>query len=393
VNTLLVIVSCVIVLKLVSLLANHIAKISWRQMYLRHFNSFGRRRLIPLLEGILLNVHRVKRIDQDRIERLAARTLLLLLLAAPALHFLVTTRDDSMLVSSIDTVYSVPPVTDLSSYDDYPDESQPSRDLTSSDTLNHVYILQNKMWWINKIEALQGLQIATTGEPIIVAVLDTGIARADEHLAGKIVDEANFADSPTSGDLYGHGTHMANEIAAVAPKCKLLNVKVADDMGQCEPSAVASGIIWAVDRGAKVVNLSLTMKPLPDLEEAVDYAWRNGALIVAAAGNLGGSKPVYPAYYANCLAVEALDEKGSLSTLSNYGDWVNVAAPGFDISSESLQNEDDYKSCTSLAAAHISGVAALAFSVAADTNGDGLANDEVRQTIEDNFLLSSITKM
>ena len=377
--------SCAIILEVISLLANHFAKISWRQMYLRHFNSFGRRRLIPLLKGILLNIHRVTLIDQDRIERLAARILLLLLLTAPALHFGVTTRDDSMLGSSIDTAYPVPPMTALSSYDDYPNETQPSSDLTSSDTLNHIYILQDKTWWINKIEALQGLQMATTGEPIVVAILDTGIARANKHLAGKIVAEANFVDSPTSGDLHGHGTHMANEISVVAPKCKLMNVKVADDVGQCEPSAVASGIIWAVDRGAKVVNLSLTMKSSPDLEEAVDYARSNGALIVAAAGNLGGSKPVYPAYYANCLAVGALDEKGSLSALSNHGYWVHVAAPGFDISSESLQNEDGYKICTSLAAAHISGVAALIFSVATDTNGDGMVNDEVRQAIEDNL--------
>ncbi|TET39771.1 MAG: peptidase S8, partial [Dehalococcoidia bacterium] len=121
----------------------------------------------------------------------------------------------------------------------------------------------------------------------------------------------------------------------------------------------------------------------PDLEEAVNYAWSRGAVIVAAAGNLGGSTQAYPACYTNCLAVAATNEDDSLALLSNHGDWVDMAAPGFNIYSELPQDEYGYKSGTSSAAAHVSGVAALVFTVAEDTNGNGLINDEVREAIED----------
>jgi len=215
-----------------------------------------------------------------------------------------------------------------------------------------------------------------------VAVLDTGIDEDNQDLADKLKAEVNFTNSPTSDDLYGHGTHMAGTIAAIAPECRLMNVKVADDAGRCQASVVARGIIWAVDHGAEVINLSLCTKSSPDLEEAVNYAWSRGAVIVAAAGNIGKSTPAYPAYYANCLAVAGTNENDSLASLSNHGDWVDVAAPGFNIYSELPHNQHGYKSGTSSAVAHVSGLAALVFSVAEDSNGNGTVNDEVRQAIE-----------
>ena len=237
-------------------------------------------------------------------------------------------------------------------------------------------------WGVSKIEAPQAWQIAKGNQPIIVAVLDTGIDMDNQDLTDKLVAEVNFTDSAASYDIYGHGTHMAGTIAAIAPECQLINVKVADDAGKCQASVVAEGIIWAVDQGAEVINISLCMEPSPALEEAVNYAWSRGAIIVAAAGNKGKSKPAYPAYYANCLAVAGTDENDSLALLSNHGDWVDVAAPGFNIYSELPQNQYGYKSGTSSAVAHASGVAALVFSVAEDTNGNGAINDEARQAIE-----------
>jgi len=241
----------------------------------------------------------------------------------------------------------------------------------------------SRRWGVSKIEAPQAWHIAKGDQPAIVAVLDTGIDEDNQDLADKLVAEVNFTDSPTSDDLCGHGTHMAGTIAAVAPQCQLMNVKVADDNGKCQPSLVAEGIIWAVDHGAEVINISLCMKSSPDLEEAVNYAWSQGAVIVAAAGNEGKSTPVYPAYYVDCLAVAATDETDSLALLSGHGDWVDVAAPGSNIYSELPHNRYGYKSGTSTAVAHVSGVAALAFSIAEDVNGNGLINDEVRQAIED----------
>jgi len=247
-------------------------------------------------------------------------------------------------------------------------------------SLDDSYLAER--WGVSKIEAPQAWQITRGDQSIIVAVLDTGINKDNLDLADRVVTEVNFTDSPTSDDIYGHGTHMAGTIAAIAPECRLMNVKVADDAGRCKPSVVARGIIWAVDHGAKVINISLSMIASPNLVEAVNYAWSQGAILIAAAGNKGGSEPSYPAYYVNCLAVAGTNENNSLALLSSYGDWVDVAAPGFNIYSELPQNQYGYKTGTSAAGAHVSGVAALVFSVAEDSNGNGAVNDEVRWAIE-----------
>jgi thermitase len=284
-----------------------------------------------------------------------------------------------LLASESTSAYSYSPV-----YYEAPADNSDSLSYSSSPqatySLDDSYLAER--WGVSKIEAPQAWQITRGDQSIIVAVLDTGIDKDNQDLAGKVVAEVNFTDSPTSDDLYGHGTHMAGTIAAIAPACRLMNVKVADDVGRCEPSVVARGIIWAVDHGAKVINLSLSMTASPDLEEAVNYAWSQGAIIIAAAGNKDTSEPSYPAYYGNCLAVAGTNENDSLALLSSYGDWVDVAAPGFNIYSELPQNQYGYKTGTSAAAAHVSGVAALIFSVAEDTNGDGAVNDEVRWDIE-----------
>ncbi len=240
----------------------------------------------------------------------------------------------------------------------------------------------DERWGVSNIEAPLAWQI-TTGEPsIVVAVLDTGISHDDQDLASSLVAEVNLTDSATSDDLYGHGTHMAGTIVAICPECGLMNVKVADDLGRCEPSVVAEGIIWAVEHGAEVINLSLSMTGSADLEEAVNYAWNQGAILVAAAGNKGTEEPSYPAYYDNCLAVAGTNQNNTLALLSSYGDWVDVAAPGFNIYAELPANQYGYKTGTSTAGAHVSGVAGLVFSIAEDGNWSGSVNDEVRWAIE-----------
>ncbi len=267
-----------------------------------------------------------------------------------------------------------------------------SANTDNSDVISHASSPQStyssddgypaQRWGVIKIEAPQAWQLAEGGKSVIVAVLDTGIDEDNQDLAHRVVAEVNFTNSPTSDDLYGHGTHIAGTIAAIAPECRLMNVKVADDAGRCEASVVARGIIWAVNHGARVINISLCTKSSPDLEEAVDYAWSQGAVIVAAAGNTGRSTPSYPAYYEDCIAVASTNENDSLALLSTHGDWVDVAAPGFNIYSEVLHNQYGYKSGTSSAAAHVSGEAALVFSVVDDSNGSGTVNDEARQAIE-----------
>jgi len=301
-----------------------------------------------------------------------AFTLVEVILVAALVNGVLLARE-SVSAYSYSPVYQVAraDTSDSSSYD-------PSPQATYS--LDDIYLAER--WGVTRIEAPQAWQITRGDRSIIVAVLDTGINKDNQDLADRVVAEVNFTNSPTSDDLYGHGTHMAGTIAAIAPECRLMNVKVADDTGRCKPSVVARGIIWAVDQGAKVINISLSMSASANLKEAVNYAWSQGAILIAAAGNKGGSEPSYPAYYANCLAVAGTNENDSLALLSSYGDWVDVAAPGFNIYSELPQNQYGYKSGTSSAVAHVSGVAALVFSVAEDANGNGAVNDEVRWAIE-----------
>ena len=156
----------------------------------------------------------------------------------------------------------------------------------------------NKQWALSKIQAVDAWQVTSGSPDILIAVLDTGIDLQHEDLADKVVASVNFTDSPTVSDVYGHGTHVAGIIAAsadndfgiagLAPDCRLMNVKVANDRGLTDAATVAKGIVWAIDNGAKVINLSLTIpEPTQSLEEAVDYAWSKGAVIIAAAGNDG----------------------------------------------------------------------------------------------------------
>jgi len=304
---------------------------------------------------------------------------LAIVLALVELILVATLVHSGLLARESVSAYSYSPVyhvehadnSDSSNYD-------PSPQATYSFDDNYLA----ERWGVTKIEAPQAWQITRGEQSIMVAVLDTGINKDSLNLADRVVAEVNFTDSPTSDDLYGHGTHMAGTIVAIAPECRLINVKVADDMGRCEPSVVARGIIWAVDHGARVINMSLAMIASTNLEEAVDYAWRQGAIIIVAAGNKGGSEPSYPAYYTNCLAVAGTNKNNSLALLSSHGDWVDVAAPGFNIYSELPQNQYGYKTGTSVAGAHVSGVAALVFSVAEDSNSNGSVNDEVRWAIE-----------
>jgi len=308
-----------------------------------------------------------------KLKYLAIALTLVEVILVTALVYDVLLASESASAYSYLPVYYVTPAdnSDSSTYD-------PSPQATYS--LDDSYLAER--WGVNKIEAPQAWQITRGDQSIMVAVLDTGIDKNNQDLADRVVAKVNFTDSPTSDDLYGHGTHMAGTIIAIAPECRLMNVKVADDMGRCEPAVVARGIIWAVDHGARVINMSLAMIASPNLEEAVDYAWSKGAIIIAAAGNKGGSEPSYPAYYSNCLAVAGTNKNNSLALLSSYGDWVDVAAPGFNVYSELPQNQYGYKTGTSAAGAHVSGVAALVFSVAEDSNNNGSVNDEVRWAIE-----------
>jgi len=269
----------------------------------------------------------------------------------------------------------------------------------SGQTSSFLYSIPNdvhydKQWALSRIQALEVWQTTSGIQSTVIAILDTGIDVNHEDLKDKVIANINLTNSPTVDDIHGHGTHIAGIIAAasnngigiagLASKSRLMNVKVADDKGRVEATTVAEGIIWAVDNGANVINISLEIRePSPDLEKAINYAWDQGVLIIASASNLNSQILVYPAAYEKSIAVVATKQDDKVGPLSNYIDYVDIAAPGFDIYSTLPDNNYGFMSGTSFATAMVSGLAALLHSVATDTNGNGFINDEVRLAIED----------
>lgn len=253
----------------------------------------------------------------------------------------------------------------------------------------------DQQWGIAQIMAPQAWDLDTGSSNTKIAILDTGIDQDHEDLTGKITINKNFSDSSTVDDEYGHGTHVAGIAAAVTDNgtgvagvgynCSLMNIKVLNDSGSGDYSWIASGITWAADNGAKVINMSLGGKlGSKTLQNAVNYAWNKGVVVVAAAGNNGNSRPSYPAYYSNCIAVAASDINDAKASFSNYGDWVDVAAPGVNIYS-TLPNHanaigmEDYGSLsgTSMSTPYVAGLAALIW-----TSAYGDDNAGVRSRIE-----------
>jgi len=258
----------------------------------------------------------------------------------------------------------------------------------------------SQQWGLGYL-SIETMWALTLGSPeVIVAILDTGIDEHHPEFAGRIKGAANFSNSETSGDLYGHGTHIAGIIGAglndsgmagVAPGVSFLDVKVAEDNGTCSVENVARGINWAVDNGANVINISIQMTETSRaLQEAVEYAESKGVVIVAAAGNNSPGKTIFPAAYSSTISVTAVTPEGQLAPLSNVGEWVDYALPGYKIYSTLPGNNYGYETGTSFATAHMSGFVALLYSlVGDDENGDSY--EQVLALLEDFSLVSEIS--
>jgi thermitase len=232
------------------------------------------------------------------------------------------------------------------------------------------------------IKACEGWSWSTSSNGTLIAIVDSGIALAHEDLKNKTMPGYDFVnDDADPQDDNGHGTFVASlaaaetdngiGIAGVAWNAMLLPVKVLDSQGNGNYLTIAAGIKYAADQGAKVINLSLGGdNDSYILKDACQYAFDKGCILVAAVGDSGSETVQFPAAYDElCLAVGASDANDDLASFSNHGLQIDVVAPGVWVFGASFNparptelRSYDWGNGTSLAAAHVSGAAALLIS-------------------------------
>ena len=217
--------------------------------------------------------------------------------------------------------------------------------------------LSHRQWYLARDRAFDVFDVVDQLLAVRVAVIDSGVDREHPELKGRIFRARSFVGGSVA-DAEGHGTFVAGEIAALAnngvgiaglaPSARLIIAKVAGPDGSISPRIEARAIRWAVQTGARVINLSFgsTRDPLvaardgysPAERDAIEFAVRRGVLVVAAAGNGNDapSKPwpyaSYPAAFPHVLGVAAYGRSGAIPAFSNRDDvHVDLAAPGMDM--------------------------------------------------------------
>lgn len=228
---------------------------------------------------------------------------------------------------------------------------------------------QTMPWGIDRIDADEAWPTAK-GDGVKVAVIDTGISHSHPDLA--VAGGINLVrPGRAPNDDNGHGSHVAGIIAAldnpvgvvgVAPRATLYAVKVLNAAGFGYCSDIIAGMAWAGDNGMKVANMSFGGSIACQSEcETATAVVGQGSLLVAAAGNNYGGAVDYPGACQNVVAVSATTQADELASFSSVGPEVSLAAPGASINSTYKGSGYKILSGTSMAAPHVSGVAALVF--------------------------------
>lgn len=219
----------------------------------------------------------------------------------------------------------------------------------------------------------------THGSPDVrVAVLDTGVDITHPELSSKVLLRQSFVGD-SGNDAIGHGTFVCGiigagtnngiGIASVGYDTSLIVAKITDIRGNSTDAIVIQAIDWAVANGAKVISMSFGHSEFSQtLKDAIDDAWNQGVVLVAAAGNTAGTAKMYPAAFDNCIAVGATDGNDRRAGFSTYGSWVRLAAPGVNILSLTPGNHYTHMNGTSFAAPMVSAAAALLWSNGARSN-------------------------
>uniref|UniRef100_UPI000838F423 S8 family serine peptidase n=1 Tax=Thalassotalea crassostreae TaxID=1763536 RepID=UPI000838F423 len=200
--------------------------------------------------------------------------------------------------------------------------------------------LVNSQWYLPKIN-MSDAWSSSTGKDMVVAVLDTGITVSHEDMAGQILTGRNVvSDNSDVTDINGHGTQTSGVIAAltnnsigissIAHNAKILPIKISEKSnGYAYSSHVAEGLNWAADNGADIANLSYDFATSTTVSNAASYFRSKGGLVVISAGNSGGD--LNCTENSNVIIVSATDSSDNKASWSDYGNCVDVSAPGVSI--------------------------------------------------------------
>ena len=262
--------------------------------------------------------------------------------------------------------------------------------------------IRDSQWALTKYDAAAKVWPVSQGEGVIVAVVDSGVSQAHQDLTGQVLPGVDLSGAKTDGreDKEGHGTGMASLIAGhghdgqsgvmgLAPKAKILPIRIHWDGEDADPSQsdVAQAIRFAVDHGAKVVNMSIGGFPKTDAaaRAAVKYAVDKDVVLVASTGNSGTlAEPVeYPAAFPGVVAVGAVDENGGMWAKSTYGPETTVVAPGAGIYRATAKSTSSYGigDGTSDATAYVSAIAALIRSKYPDLSAGQVINRIIKTAV------------
>ncbi|MBN2444322.1 MAG: peptidase S8 [Spirochaetales bacterium] len=255
--------------------------------------------------------------------------------------------------------------------------------------------LFEKQWNLKQFE-IEKIWKKGTGKGVTIAVIDSGVStKLSDLSASRFVKGYNFvADNTDFEDDHGHGSHVAGTIAqdtnngkgvaGIAYDAKIMPLKVLSQQGSGSTVDIAEAIVYAVDNGANIINMSLGSYGYSDiLKDACDYAYKNNVIVVAAAGNERESTSAFPGRYDNVISVAAGGPGYELAPYSNYGTGVDIAAPGGDMGREVdegiLQNAPEFLSRkidkferqgndyyyyfqgTSMASPHVAGICAILY--------------------------------
>ncbi len=287
----------------------------------------------------------------------------------------------------------------------------------------------SKQWAHQITQAQQGWDIQRGNSNIVIAVLDTGVDYNHEDLSGNIwnnIDEIsnNNIDDDNNGfiddrigwdfvnleefgyasqctdadcevednnpmDFHGHGTHVSGivggysnnnvGIVGVCHYCNIMAIRAGWDVnggGALLYEDIAQGIIYATNNGADIISMSFGGGESQAQKDALDYAYSQGVVLIAAAGNGGDNWKSYPAGFENVISVSATDSNDNPAYFTQYGSWVDLASPGVNILSTLPNNQYTSWSGTSMATPYVAGLAGLILS-----KNPSLTNEQVRTVL------------